>query len=224
PRRARECGEELRVLRAVVATHDAAQRGVRFERRSIDADRASFQEALPSQHLENESEHFLVHLDVQPLADPRQARVIRRRLRHLVSEETAQRERVCAAPCDSALAVDALEKADEQHSHVHARRNARPTLPLRVEARTALLDELVEARGPQDSIQLLVEGMARGTRQLARRGPEIGLLVDLALLHRQRSCTSMRILLTDRLAATDQREFFNGLLEPDYPASLSLNV
>lgn len=135
-----------------------------------------------------------------------------RALGHAVPQEAAQRERVGAAPGDPALAVDPFEETDEQHAHVHARRNARASFALGVEARATLFHEPIEARLREDLVQPLVERVARRTRQLRRRDPQVRLLLRRSTLHRHRLRSSLRMLLTRPTRVADQRRFFNGLL------------
>ena len=60
-------------------------------------------------------------LDIDQPPRARNRRVIRRRFIQREVQELANRERVCGAPGDAALRIDALEVADQQQPEVHAR-------------------------------------------------------------------------------------------------------
>jgi hypothetical protein len=193
PRRLCEPFQVLVVLRAVVAPHDAAQRSIGFQRRRVDTNRATAQQSLFGQYLQHEGEHLFVHFDVQPLANPAQTGMIRRRFVHCVAEKRAQRERVGAAPRDPALGVESFE-ADERHAHVHARRNARTALAGGVVLRAAFLDVAVELRGREDRVQPIVERVTWRSRKIARRDPQVRLLGHRSSLHRHQPPSSSRKL------------------------------
>ena len=63
-------------------------------------------------------------IEREALADARETRVLRRRLRRLEAEEASNRHAVGALPRDRPLRVEPFEIADEEHSEVHAWRDA----------------------------------------------------------------------------------------------------
>src|SRR3954452_12641462 len=81
-------------------------------------------------------------------------------------QELAEREAVGAAPLEAALAVDALEVADQVHAEVAARRQRRPAPLAGVVGRALPLGEAVEPGLDQDRLQPVVEGVPRRARQL----------------------------------------------------------
>src|SRR5271167_4803664 len=110
-----------------------------------------------------------VHIDQPPRA--RDRRVVRRVLVQANAHKTPQRQRVRQPPSNATLRPDALEIADQQRAEVDPRRQRGPPILRRIELRAPPLDELVEALGLQQLIQLLVERMSRRRCQLGVRDP-----------------------------------------------------
>ena len=98
-----------------------------------------------------------------------------------------QRQRIRAAPGDAALAIDVLEVADEEHAEVNPWRQARlpAGLGLFVERGAARFDPAVEAGFGEEFVQLLVERVPGGRRDLIRRD-EKRFLPRLAFAHGHR--------------------------------------
>jgi hypothetical protein len=71
--------------------------------------------------------------------------VVRHGLARPELQELAQRQAVGAAPSDAALALQALEVADQQHPEIASWRNPRPPDTARVGRRAQGLDLAVEA-------------------------------------------------------------------------------
>ena len=89
-----------------------------------------------------------------------------RMIRHVLparqQQEFAQAQAVGTAPLDPALAVQPLEIADQKHAEIPARWKRRaPSCRRRIEGLAQFLDEPIEAGGSQDSLQLVIEWMAR---------------------------------------------------------------
>ena len=85
-----------------------------------------------------------MHLERQPAASAAQPGVVGHRLPLAEPQELAQRQAVGAAPFQAALAVDALEVADQQHAEVAPRRQRWPPSAGGVVGRAQPLDEAVE--------------------------------------------------------------------------------
>ena len=98
-------------------------------------------------------------LDPSPRA--RHRRVVRRRFVQRHVEELPQAQRIGGPPRNRPFRVQPLEVAEQQHPEVATRRQTRPTDPVGVELCALLLDEGVEAGLVENTIQELVERMAR---------------------------------------------------------------
>jgi hypothetical protein len=109
--------------RAVRAPHDRAHRRVRLHGRGVDPDAPALDQPAFRQQPEHQREHGVVDLERQARAGARQRAVIGHRLARAELQELAQGQAVGAAPGDAALAVQALEVADEQHPEVAPGRN-----------------------------------------------------------------------------------------------------
>ena len=81
-------------------------------------------------------------------------------------EEVPQAQRIGGPPRNRTFRLQALEVAEQQHPEVAARRQARPTDPVAIELGALLLDEGVEARRIENTIQAFVKRMARAARQV----------------------------------------------------------
>jgi hypothetical protein len=106
--------------------------------------------------------------------------MIRHRLDRAEPQELAQGQAVGAAPLQAALAVDALEVADQVHAEVAARRQRRPAPARGVVGRAPALGEAVEpGLDQQHRLQTIVEGVPRRARQLGPAHHQIGLPLAL---------------------------------------------
>src|SRR5207237_499061 len=76
------------------------------------------------------------------------------------AQEVAQRQAVRATPFQPTLAVDAFKVADQQHTEVASRRQRWTAKARRVVHGTLRLDERIETCRDQNSLQLVVEGVA----------------------------------------------------------------
>src|SRR5258706_13426562 len=71
-------------------------------------------------------------------------------------------------PGDTALAADSFKESDQQKPEIHARSQRRPPQLRVIEIAALLLAKLIEPRLLQHAVQLLVKGMPRRFRPLAR--------------------------------------------------------
>jgi hypothetical protein len=118
-----------------------------------------------------------VGLHIDQVTRARDRRVVRRGVLKPDVQESTNRQRVCGAPRDAALGVQAFDVADQQHAEVAARREPGAAHARRVEAAARVLDVAIEARRIEDRIEPGVERMPRAGAQLRRRNPERCLLV-----------------------------------------------
>src|ERR1700744_3518016 len=109
--------------------------------------------------------------------------MLRRRLAHRHTEEAAQTEAVGTTPGDAALAVDPLEVADQEHAEIDARRNRIPAHVVGVMRPAQRFDMAIEARVAKEAIELVVEDVAGGLRQIRGRDPEFPLLFARTAAH-----------------------------------------
>ena len=72
---------------------------------------------------QHEAKHLVEHFRPEPPSRDRHRRVVGRGFVQRHAEKRPQTEAVGTSPGDAALAVDALEVADQQHAEVHARRH-----------------------------------------------------------------------------------------------------
>ena len=116
----------------------------------------------------------------------RNRRMVWGRLVQPNSQKIAQRQRVCRAPGDPALGVNAFEIADQEQSEIDPRWQSWPAHRLRIEAGALRFDEIVEPVLAQQLIQPPIKGMTRGGRQLRGRDPQQRLPIALTSAHRHR--------------------------------------
>src|SRR5579883_3333887 len=150
---------------------------------------ASTATVLPEQllllgDLQHEGEDALVDLQGQPLPDDGQAGVVRRRLGQGHAEEGPQRQAIAAPPGDGPLRVEALEVADEEHAEVGAGRDGLAADTVGVVWLAEGLDEVVEAGLGEEAVELVVEDVARGARQVGGRDPQVRLSLFRPPAHR----------------------------------------
>ena len=171
-----------------VPADDTPQRRVRFQRRRIDADRRAADEARVGQSLQHPREDRFVRLEVDSSPRSRHRRVVRRCLRQRDVEELPEAQRIARPPRNRAFRIQAFEVAQKQHPEVAARRQTWPADPVRVELRTLRLDQGVEARLVEDTVQPLVERVARASRQIRAGHPHRPLpRTGAAFAHRHRN-------------------------------------
>ena len=176
-RRRRDAGrlgqpvQERLVALARVPADDAPQRCVGFQRRRIDAHRLAADQAGVGQPLEHPREHCPVRLQVHPPPRARYRRMVRRRLVQRDVQELPQAQRVGGPPRDRPFRIQALEVAEQQQPEVAARRQTRPAHPVGVELRARPLDEGVETRLVENTIQAFVERVASASRQVGAGHP-----------------------------------------------------
>ena len=170
-RRGRQLAQERLVTRARIPPYDAAKRRIGFQRRRVDADRLAPDQARVGQPLQHPGEDRQVRLDSDPSPRARHRRVVRRRRVERHVEELPQAQRIGGPPRNRPFRVQALEVAEQQHPEVAARRQARPTDPVGIELGALLLDEGVEARRVEHTIQAFVKRMARAARQVRTGHP-----------------------------------------------------
>src|SRR5204862_7444158 len=99
------------------------------------------------------------------------------------AEEGPEREAVTAPPGDGTLRVQGLEVADEEHAEVGARRDRLPADAVGVVPPAEVLDMPVEVGVGEQAVELLVEDVAGGLRQLGRGDPEFGLVIGRSAAH-----------------------------------------
>jgi hypothetical protein len=172
-------GQHLTVALAGVAPHDRPHRRVRLHRRGVDADPLALDETTLGQPPQHPGECRVVHLERQPGAGAAQPGVVRHRLALAEAQELAQGQAVGAAPLQPALAVDALEVADQQHAEVAPRRQRGPAPVRGVVGRTLSLDEAVEPRGDELDLQPVVEDVARRAGHLRPGHQHLRLAIPL---------------------------------------------
>jgi hypothetical protein len=103
-----------------------------------------------------------VDVEREPLADLRQAGVVRRRFPERDAEEGPQGEAVAAPPGDGPLGVEALEVPDEEHAEGDARRDRLPADAVGVVLPAEAPDVAVEAGVGEQAVEPIVEGVADG--------------------------------------------------------------
>jgi len=108
----RQPRQKVLIRLARIAPHDAAQRGVGFERRRIDPDRLALDEIGGRQYLQDPGEDGAVGLEIDEAPRPRDRRMLRRRLLEAQAQEAAQRQRVGRPPRDPTLGIDPFEVPD----------------------------------------------------------------------------------------------------------------
>ena len=142
-RRLRQRHEEVLVTLARVATHNVAQRRIRFERRGIDRDRLAADQAGLAEALKHPSKHLPMRFEIDQPARPRNRRMIRRRLWKREPQKVAQRQRIRRPPRDGALRIDPFEVPDQQQPKVHPGREPRATHRGGVKPRTLRFGEVI---------------------------------------------------------------------------------
>ena len=176
-RRCRQAGglgqpaQERLVAIARVPTHDAPQRGVGFQRRRIDAYRRASDQTRIGQPLQHPREDRLVRLQIDPPSRSRYRRMVRRCLVQRDVQKLPQAQRIGRPPRDRPFRVQALDVAEQQHPDVAARRQTRPAHPVGVERRALALDEGVETRLVEDTIQAFIERVTSASRQVGAGHP-----------------------------------------------------
>ena len=108
------------------------------------------------------------------------------------AEKFSPAEAVGTPPGDAALAAEALEVAHQQQPEVDAGRNTGPAQAVVIIRLAEPFDELVEAGFSQQLVELAIEDMPCGSRQLVHRNPKGGLPFLVAVSQRHRRSSSMR--------------------------------
>jgi hypothetical protein len=172
---ARFFGQFPQILLPVFAglfANDRLHRRIGFQRRGIHRHRAASKQPLLSRQLQHEGEDLLMDRKGEPLADLRQAGMVRAALLGFQAQEIPQRQTVAATPGNATLGVDALEVTHEEHPKVPTRRDRR-TASLGIVALAEGLDESVEVSLHQELLQPLVEWVACRFRQVPSSDPEL---------------------------------------------------
>ena len=110
-------------------------------------------------------------------------------------EKLPQAQRIGGTPGNRTFRVEALEVANQQHPEVAARCQTWPTDPVGIELGALLLDEGIEARLVENTIQAFIERVARAARQIRTGHPHRPLpppTAALAHCHEQKCSTSNR--------------------------------
>ena len=127
---ARLRGQPLHVIPVAllgVAMLQRAQARVGLDDTAVDAQLAPAQKPVLAQRPQQHAVDRLELFERKPLADDREAAVIRRRLLQPVAEESARTQAVVAPRGDRPLAGQVLEEADHEHLEIHHRIDARPS-------------------------------------------------------------------------------------------------
>src|SRR3954454_23612888 len=106
--------------------------------------------------------------------------MIRHSLAIAKAQEVAQRQAVRATPFQPTLAVDAFKVADQQHTEVASRRQRWTAKARRVVHGTLRLDEPIVTCRDQNSLQLVVEGVAGRAGLLDPRRQYLSLVIPLS--------------------------------------------
>jgi hypothetical protein len=107
-----------------------------------------------------------MRFDVDKPPRSRNRRVMRWRLVQFESEKAAHAQRIGRAPRDRALRVEPFEVAEQQHTEIPARWQARTADLVGVEALAQRLDISIEIGLVEDLIQSRVERMRGAARQV----------------------------------------------------------
>src|SRR4051812_4199287 len=89
-----------------------------------------------------------------------------------VPDELSQGQRIGHAPRNPALGIDAFKVTDQQHSEVHARSNAGPTIWALVVPAAEMFTMLVEPARLEQSAQPVIERIRRCSNNLSPRDPQ----------------------------------------------------
>src|SRR3546814_14659582 len=108
----------------MVTPYDGTQRGVRLHGRAIDADPLAFHQIVPGDEGQYPAEDLVMYLVRQAAPRLRQPAMIRDLVAARQSQELPQRQRIRTAPHNPAIAVEALEKADQHHAEIAPRRHS----------------------------------------------------------------------------------------------------
>jgi hypothetical protein len=125
-----------------------------------------------------------MRFDRHQSAGPRNGRVVRRPVWQPQAEKIAQRKRICRAPGDAALRIDAFEVSDQQQPEIDARRQAGTAHGLGVKAGALRFDEIVESVLPEQLIQTSVKGVACGGWYVCGWDPHRRLPIAFPFAHR----------------------------------------
>src|SRR5580704_16193850 len=134
-----------------------------------------------AQNLQHPLHHRSMRVDCIQPPRPRHRRMIRRWLDQIVAQKFARAEAVGRAPRDAAFRIDALEVTQQLHPEVRSRSDRRT-------ARTALVvlpadrfDAMIKLLRVQNRVEPLVKYVPRSRDDLARRHPQILLLLPILL-------------------------------------------
>src|SRR5713226_8625937 len=121
---------------------------------------------------------------IQQTSRARDRYVIWRGFVESIVQKSAQAKTVGHSPADAALAADPFKESDQQQPEIHPRGQRRSPQLRVIEIAALLLAELIEPRVVQHAVQLLVKGMPRCFRPLARVKQLFLLLSGSLLPHR----------------------------------------
>ena len=140
-------------------------------RRGIDPHRAPHDQRGVGQSLQHPRKHCLVGLEVNQATGARQRRVVRRGLVQGDIQKCPDAQRIGGAPRDCPFRVQPFKVAEQQQPEIAARRQTRPTDPVRVERRALCLHARIEPRLVEHPIQPLVKRVPSALRQIRRGHP-----------------------------------------------------
>ena len=157
----------------------------------------------------------------ESMSDPRSSDgwIDRHSLALRQTQELSQRKAVRAAPFQATLAVYAFEITDQQHAEVAPRRQRRAAATRRIVLRALPLNEPVEARRDQHSLQSVVEHVSRRARHLRPRNQHVRLPFPLPSKRHPPPA-----FLVGWLANQTTADFVNGLITPERVGSRLLSL
>ena len=182
PRGLGEPRQERLIALAGVTAHDAPHRGIGFQRRRVDRNRAAVQQASRDQSLLDPRKDGSMRVDIDQPASARDRRVVRRRLLEAESHEPANGQRIGRTPRDAAFRIETFEVADQQQPEIASRFQTRAPHGRGIESPTLVFRKPVDSLGIENRIQLGVERVTRRRGQVGRGDPQRRLL-GLARAH-----------------------------------------
>jgi hypothetical protein len=157
-----------------VAAHQSAEAGVGFDDAAVDAEVASFEQAVGFETFEDFKMGGVKNTLRQPLAKNGETGMVRRSFGEAVAEQAANGEAVGAACGDAAVAAEAFEEADDQHFEEHDGIDGRASAILRAALVVRLaeaVDAFGEAHSGEHGIELCVEAVLRPGDHCGGRNP-----------------------------------------------------
>ena len=177
-------GELLRVVLPALArvlADDRLHRSVGLDRRRVDAELVTPEQALSDRHPEDELKNLVEYFLREPLVGLADRRVVGRLICRPQSEKLSQRPAVGASPRDAAMGGQALEVPHEGHPKEDTRRNRGTPHNSRVKRGAQSLDKGIEVVFGQEPIQRRVERVTGRPRQVRGRHEDLQLPLPFSL-------------------------------------------